>query len=87
MCRAVVSIGNDLEPPDVIADVAAANQPCLDQIGEVAIDRRGIPRTRRELFGYLGVRHRLTARVGEQELEHGDPRRRGAQPALTNQGT
>lgn len=73
--RTVVLVGDGLEPPHVIADIGAPSQAGLREIDEVAIDRRAIPPVRCEPIRSIAVRDRRITRT--QELEHGEPRRRG----------
>lgn len=71
-----------LEAPHVITDIGATCEARLGEIDEVAIDRRAIPSAGSEQIGHVAVRDRRIART--QELEHGNARRCGAQPAIAN---
>jgi len=51
----VVVVGHGFEPPDVVADVGAASEADLREVGQVAIDRGAVPRVRGEAIGDVGV--------------------------------
>src|ERR1043165_9604310 len=58
VCRRLVVAGDRLETPDVVADIGAVRQADVREVGQVAVDRRRVPRLRGELGHDLTVRDR-----------------------------
>lgn len=79
--RVVVRAVRQLEPPDVVADIAAAGQADLDQIREVAVDGGAVEPPVGDLFADLRVAQGAV-RSG-QHAQHPDPRLGRAQPAAS----
>src|SRR5580704_12368295 len=69
-------VANELEAPDVVAEVRSRDQAGVDQIDEVAVNRGAVVAGGRELLGDLGVAHGACG--GLEPLEYRDPRRGAA---------
>ena len=82
--RHLVTVGDGLEPPHVIADIRATRETSLREIDQVAIDRRAVPHLCSETIRDVAVGHRRGLRA--QQLEHGQPRRRCAEIAGAERG-
>ena len=65
---AVVVVAANLEPPDVIAEFDAVEQPGLGEFGEVAVDRGPVESPAGEGRRHIGVGSRTAGRF--QVLKH-----------------
>jgi hypothetical protein len=70
MCRCIVLVANEGEPPHVIPHIRTTSEVRVDEIDEVAVKRRRIAPQVSEPFDELGMRDRLRRR--EQDLEDGN---------------
>jgi hypothetical protein len=48
----------ELEPPDVIAEVASHHEACLDEISQIPVNGHALEPLRRERFGDLTMARR-----------------------------
>ncbi len=72
----VVLVADERESPHVVTDVGTSYELRVDEIRQVAIERRRFAAEIGERVHHVGVRDRLSGAM--QELEHRDARRRGS---------
>ena len=80
--RVVVVAVVRLEPPGVIANIGAPDEADLGEVRQVPIDRRAVPRRRRQAIRHVAMRHRHVGKP--QQFEYCEPRWRRTQTLRAN---